>query len=409
MILDILKKAGANTPHQFAGNIIERSLPPRRDQVVKTPSTIKVLENQWRDQLEIRYEYLEEYRILEIFPTNSFPDSIVSYINNIPDEVNIIIYLWFHFRNNVVTEFNMICDALSRIKTTKPIIINTSHTLFGCDVVLDIFDLPENVKITNVCYEIGAGNYYGENSLDWWGLNLSDEQFQIFVSKLTLEAATRAIELRKIAHSTYLYLQKFGIDNLTIKEKAQLVYNWCKGTIDNGKGRISYDFGSTLPDGRLKDNCRYSQDPIATFKRKKGVCAGRARLLKAMLNNYYMRVPCFLVDGMAGNLQHEWNEIIDENGNSSFIDLSEQRNLRVTLRKESEFSRLSFYHKNLNVSSIRPLPPRKDRETHTSKDIVPLPPRKDIVPLPPRTKTKVLRPLPPRKGIVPLPPRKNND
>ena len=49
-------------------------------------------------------------------------------------------------------------------------------------------------------------------------------------------------------------------------------------------------------------------------------------MLKLLLNNYYMKVPCFLVKGMSGRLQHTWNEIILEDDSVIDLDISKQNN-----------------------------------------------------------------------------------
>ena len=340
MELDILKNAGENTPHKFFQHLVNPELPPRRGKNASFSLQKQIIQNVWYDQCGINYSYLQENNILRICAMEFFPETIVDYINSIPSSLKTNIVLEIRCGSMETAGFNMLCDLLSRLKTSRSIIIDMSNMKFGYGTTLDIEKLPHNVKISNVINAKGKeDDFYSENSVDWWGLNLNDADFEIYMSKMTLAAAKRALELRKIAHFVYEHLKVFGIDNLSITEKTQLVYDWCQGKFDNSVGKIFYDTESTLADGSLNINCRYSQDPIETFKRKKGVCAGRARLLKVILNNYYMKVPCFLVKGMAGRLQHEWNEIIDENGHSIFFDLSEQSNLHRINHEDYNLSR----------------------------------------------------------------------
>lgn len=64
-------------------------------------------------------------------------------------------------------------------------------------------------------------------------------------------------------------------------KKIKVIYNWC---CEN----IAYYVTVIKSDSSLKRDRKDSQDPIFTFNIRKGVCEGRTRLLKVLLNNYYM-------------------------------------------------------------------------------------------------------------------------
>ena len=343
MELEIIKKSGENTPHKLARPVyVATSLPRRSTSPAPVQESVqrKIVPNDWYDQYGIRYTYKEENKVLMICASEVFPDSIVDYINSLPGNLGITIVLKVSSRKNEVAGFNVLCDTLSRSHLNKNIIISTEDMRFGRGVSLDIERLPETVKISNVMnYEGKEEGYYGENSLDWWGLNLSTEDYMVFQRRLTPLAAQRAQELRTIAYSAYCKFKNLGIDKLTINQRAKLIFDWCEGKFDEGRGRIAYDNESTMSDGSFNYDCRYSQDPIATFHRKKGVCAGRARLLKVYLNNYFMRVPCYLVGGMAGRLQHEWNEVVDEQGRLTFYDLSHEGGIHNIQHDDFELSK----------------------------------------------------------------------
>ena len=79
-------------------------------------------------------------------------------------------------------------------------------------------------------------------------------------------------------------------------------------------------------DGTIKNDKLDSKDPICTVGNRKGSAEGRARLFKLVLNNYYMKVPCFLVKGTSSNLEHTWNEVLMEDNTTVEFDLSNKEN-----------------------------------------------------------------------------------
>lgn len=97
-------------------------------------------------------------------------------------------------------------------------------------------------------------------------------------------------------------------------KKIKVIYNWC---CEN----IAYYVTVIKSDSSLKRDRKDSQDPIFTFNIRKGVCEGRTRLLKVLLNNYYMWVPCFLVKGKSGNFiikSLQKNKFSKNDNNSSY-------------------------------------------------------------------------------------------
>jgi hypothetical protein len=336
MELDIIKQTGNGTIHQLYKQV---RTPYKNKQSSNMQLETRFTPNQWFDQLGIRYEYFEDSKVLEIDFNKLFTESILNYINSIPNDLGISII--FNFYNNEdIQELNSVFNSLSRIYTNKPIIIDVNYATFDEGINLEIEHLPSNVRISNLYFEKGIESvFHGENSFDWWGLKLSEDDFKLYLTKLTPKSRERACQLREIAFNTYKYLFKYNIENLSVQEKGKLVFDWCMGRIDNRKGYIAYDFEHILSDGRLDLGHEYSRDAIETFNRKKGVCAGRSRLLKVMLNNYYMRVPCFLVHGMWGELNHEWNEIITEDGESVMFDMSQLNNLSDIKHDDYELSK----------------------------------------------------------------------
>ena len=155
---------------------------------------------------------------------------------------------------------------------------------------------------------------------------------------------------RKIVDDFYRKYYK-KLRSKSILERADFVFDWCSKN-------FPYAWNEVGIDGNLKSGCNTAvSDSIGTFKLGKGVCTGRSRLLRMLLNNKYVRVPCYCVSGMCGNLQHEWVEIFDEFNNKFYYDLSfnlKEFNGSLRNRGYSDFEdKLSNIELNNNVDPNR--------------------------------------------------------
>lgn len=331
-MLDILKSVGKNTPHEYARDLVIAPMPRKRGDNRPVTSGIKIDRTIWYDKMGICYKLIND--TLCITTNGLFPESIVDYINSIPNNMNIKIVMRLFIGSNEVAGFNMLCDMLARIPTNKLITLDISDFKIGVGCDLAFERLPSNVKISN-CIDSSLGEeqnpFYGNNSFDWWTLHCDDASYNVLLTKLAPVARKRAMDLRNIAFNFYRYTPE-SIKNASIKEKCDFVYGWCCE-------HIQYDFGGTMTDGSFNYDRRDTQDPIATYQRRKGVCVGRATLLKLLLNNYYMKTPIFLVDGTTGRLQHTWNELILEDGSSIIYDISHQSNLIGRVHDDYELSK----------------------------------------------------------------------
>ena len=344
-MLEILKNVGIGTPHEYSHNqVYASSLPPRKSiQInIEQKSNLQYNKNIWYDKIGICYKLIDNNLI--ITAKDFFPETIVDYINALPNNLNIILSIMT--RPNEMAGLNMLCSLLSRTSLNKSIILDISNLKMGIGCSLEIENLPTNVKISN-CVNISNGKednpFFGENSFDWWALHCIENNFKILLSKLTENAKKRAEDLRKIAYNFYRFVPE-NIKSSNSKVKCDFVYKWCCAN-------IHYDFEGTMPDGSFNFNRRDTQDPIVTFNRRKGVCAGRSRLLKVLLNNYYMKTPIFLVRGLAGIQQHEWNELIADDGESIVFDISKMPNLSSVNHDDYLLSK--FYMVNKNTQKIK--------------------------------------------------------
>lgn len=276
----------------------------------------------WNDQCGLKYKLLDNMTLIISGDISSeITDTLIDNINSLPYYVREVI-INVKASANDVASFNALFDSLADIRTNRIIILslNRFNMKFGSCVKLNYKNLPDNVKITNLFdnwTEAGEFEYCEANDFDWWALRLNDVDYRVLLSKLTPNARKRATEMRNIAKSFY---DKYPhLRNLNAQEKMDFAYDWC---LKN----IGFELAATTDTG-LKPGCEYSQDPIMTFKRKTGVCAGRSGLLKVILNNYYLKCPCFLTQGILlastpdKNKYHVWNELRDING-VSYYDLS---------------------------------------------------------------------------------------
>ena len=302
------------------------NLPRRNDR--------KQTKTSWVDQVDIRYTYdIEKKDTLVICsPLGFYPDSIMDYINNLPEEIKVVV-LKIDCKDTGTAGINMLMDLLRRVRPKKNIILPVGNYQMGEDTAFEYYRLPNNVKITNTFSSSKSTDdkYYGENPFDWWLLHLNDQQFNNIVSKMTRTSATRARELRSIAKEYYcrVKLSNQDYDRLPDLVKANDAYEFVKRITryDTSSTTRNVTTGVTIP----KPGCEKSSDPIETFKERKGVCTGRSRLLKAILNNSYMKVKCFLVGGtVASGSNHEWVEVIADN-ERYYYDLSFGLKARKTI------------------------------------------------------------------------------
>lgn len=316
-MLEILKQIGKGTTYEFKENAIFTPL-PRRNGASTGPK--KTIDNEWYDKNGTHYKLVNN--VLYIITKDFFPNevySIIDYINEMPKNSGLTIMLKIKSKPNETEGFNMLCNLLSTYPTSQRIIIDITEMEFCEKVSLDIDNLPNNVKISSLIDSDLNENYiFSNQSFESWAMNSNEENFQLLLSKLTIESQKRLLRMREICSNFYRFAP-YNIKIANNKEKTIYAFNWCLNNIE-------YDNSATNADRTLRYDRKDSQDPVVTFDKRIGVCEGRARLLKLLLNNYYMGVPCFLVKGVSGRLAHTWNEIILENGSIVDLDISQVDN-----------------------------------------------------------------------------------
>ena len=313
--------------------------------------------------------------------------TLLHQINNAP----VILY----FDGNI-ENLNRLFRQLSFPIITNHVEIQLRDVNINKNSILELDNLRSNVKINAV--NVGLRD---STELNTWCLNLSDKDFKIVYDKFkNKKLAMKLAEERNLAKSVYLNLsQKVDFSKMTATQKMNFMFDWvAKNT------KYAHEFTGT--DGNWKNGIALEQgyDPCQVFKNRKGVCSGRSRLLKVLLNNPYMKVDCYTTTGeivgpTGKTLAHEWNEFFDEKGNVYAYDIS------YGIKHVNDITENNYGHHNIKhnhiinsllnteqaISTPPALPPRLNTEQAISTPPA-LPPRNEI-----KNKKKSLTLLPPRR------------
>ncbi|MFI3307688.1 MAG: hypothetical protein R3Y21_03890, partial [Mycoplasmatota bacterium] len=154
--------------------------------------------------------------------------------------------------------------------------------------------------------------------------NLSEEDYELWIKNADEHFQNVSRKYRQIAFSTYKKLesQLLGKDD---DEQMEIYFRYVQ---ENYK----YAWNDTIQGRETKSGHGYVHDPFYVYENGEGVCDGRSMLLKIMTNNYWLKLPCFIDNGMVnfgGETLHVWNVYIDRNGNRKVYDLSGIANERI--------------------------------------------------------------------------------
>ena len=296
-----------------------------------------ILGSNWFDK--IGNEYILSKNLLTIYINSELNDSkytIINYINDIPENEKLdIVFKFDNLKENILI-FNSLCNILSLVDSKRNIVIDITNLIFSENAELNFDSLKSNVKISSMLNNKLEEKYNFSNLyFESWMMNCDEERFSVLIQKLTPNTLARIKRMREICTNFYRRTP-VQIKNAKNLEKTIYAYKWISAN-------IGYDFSANNSDGTLKPDRVDSQDPILTLEHKKGTSVGKSRLLKLLLNNHYMKVPCFLVNGKVGNKQHTWNEILLEDDSTVEFDLSNQNNKLTT-----DHNDLAVYNESLN-------------------------------------------------------------
>lgn len=350
----------------------------------------------WEDENNVCYRYDPEVNSLIVYGRQSIDPTIIEQINALPAGVNA--EFWTGLDSLNVAGLNSLLQALSYGKCNKNVIIDMVDMAIKNKDDFSFDNLPSNVKISNTGHCTESYPYFGMNNFDTWLLNIEESRFYDLVEKLSPVSKKRALALHNIVYSFYdKYADVLG--KLSDKEKCDFVYAWLRKNTRFAGENVRMLDGIPVP------SCGEVSDPIETYRTGKGVCSGRSRLFKALLNNRYLNINCFLVTGTFGNTGHEWCEVYFDDGTRLYYDanlpLSDPTKLTAaySIRDDNDARRNGFGVVDDEPLSLRERSHgnRSDSPTRPS-NVPPLPPR--VPPLPPRN----VPPLPSR-NVPPLPSR----
>lgn len=245
--------------------------------------------------IELNNEYLSD-RILKVIEEKEYKQIRFDYKGNI------------YFLNSMLSK-------IKKINNKSDMLININKTvLIGSKVLLDLDDLSDNIKLNVLPNEgIKNGEFYN------WFINLNEKDFNVIKNHISPEIVKLSIiEERIVCKDFYDKLSKYyDLSLMSRRRKMDLVF-------DIIRNNVKYDKSMVAPDGSFRTDVDRSVvvDPVKVYRGKKGVCYGRSRLVKLLLNNSYMNVECYVAECIANGYEHEWNEFIDDDGLVYSYDLS---------------------------------------------------------------------------------------
>lgn len=261
----------------------------------------------WQDQYDIQYNYhVNTPNTIYIESlSNCIPVTIIDHINSYNNITTAVITL-----NGTIKDSNNINHLLSKIKKNikdKTIIIDFSKAQINSRIIMEINNLPDNIKFSvfndNSRYDNEKDVNNNPADICYWAMNLDENDFINFCNHTTEGTKKYLLHMRKTTHDFYTLIKSVypNVNRLKDRQKADIVYKWIMS-------HIKYNW---TPTNNQNDNCDLD-DPFIAYEAGKGNCKSRSRLMKLLLNNYYMRVACYLTKGdtLAGT-SHEWNEVYD--------------------------------------------------------------------------------------------------
>ena len=267
---------------------------------------------------------------------------------------------------------NKIIELLSKNKYNGNIIFNllSKYDVDGYDITYDIDNgrfiniesLPSNVKI------VGFPDNNKQTEFTTWAHNLSKNDKLKLLNCLEKSNKELFIKQEKIAVSFYKDVIKVfpNIMNYNSFDRFNIIYKYFKSTYP-----YAFECLNSNGDG-VKIGAEWSQDAIETYERGRGVCEGRANLLTLVTNNPIFNLRCVTVEGKYGQIEHVWNQFIDDN------DVVRNYDLSFSIADNVPFYDIEKY----NHTYERLYPCVLERVINSKKEIRPLPRRNVLRPLP---------------------------
>ena len=274
-----------------------------------------------------------------------------------------------YVQGKILIDFNRYINTdPDKIGVYRPLIEGLNNKVY-----IDLNNKPSNVEIR------AFSSDHDQNEFTTWVHNLNDANKTRIYRLLSEEDKEYYIEEELVLKNFYIdILKKYPrIKYLSKKEQFDLIFDYVLK-------EYPYASECTLPNGHIRPDCHYAQDPVETYKNKRGVCAGRAGLLTLVTNNNLFRLNCTTAIGMCGKLQHVWNIYVDDQGRASDYDLSfgiKDETKTNMIERGYKYKRIYDSVKervhpalpprtifnNIGAVPIKPLPPRKRKYTLNNK------------------------------------------
>ena len=287
---------------------------------------------EWKDKLNIKYNYhVNEPKTIFIdIDGNGIPSKIINHINSFQNIDTAIIKLRGELYDSNM--MNHIFSIINKTIINKTIIFDLSDVRINSKIRMEIDSLPNNILFSmyddNKKYEDNPKNEETPSDICWWAMNLNDNDFMAFCEHTTPETKDYILKMRKVAYGFYNQVKTVTprMRKLSEQDKANIAYKWITSNIAYNSDE-DYD------------------DPLNVIYHQKGDCKGKSKLLKLLLNNYYMKVPCYIVKGQTiTGKDHTWNEVYNK-GKRLYYDIS-------YAKKETPYiNHTDIDHSDFNLSS----------------------------------------------------------
>ena len=286
--------------------------------------------DRWIDKSNNLYEVRDDS--IAIMIRSSIDEEFLKMLKSIPNGFKIIIEFC---DKTPLSSIKMLFDRNNMDAIDKKVVLDFSNYEFNPRSFIDLDKIPENVEISNT-NAISDKKYFGDNSFDYYLLNLNHRDFMKAIDKLDTESMARAVKLRKtVDNFCEEHREKLG--GATIEECADFVFDWCNK--------------SNLETGYYRKGC---------------VSFNRAAQFKKLLNNYYMGINCRIV--AMGDSNFFFNEVVLPSGKKLYYD---------TFHKEAKFSvdeddirHFDGDKKIIRIQDSEKVPVRKRVRVFTRKEVL---------------------------------------
>lgn len=215
--------------------------------------------------------------------------------------------------------YNILISLLAGLKHNGIVTLDLLYRDNGVDdieryEILDLFNIPSFVKIS------GFDRNGMQTSFTTWAHNQAGE-FKNTLSRHLTDDSREAFESQEAVIKDFD--ERFGNKKISLLGDSKVMLDHICAYI---KSNITMDRDLALDSftgGIAKYECSWAENPTEVYKKKRGTSDGIAELITLLANNSKYSINCVTVKGeLANGCYHEWNELVDENGNILHYDLA---------------------------------------------------------------------------------------